>query len=422
MFKQNVTNKQYEQFIKENNLGHFLNTSKWAEFRAKTNWTYEIVGFEKEDELVIAAVIMFKKAGRLPYYLAYSTRGYAVKDKECEQQFTIELKKYLKSKKVFAYKIDPPTIYATLDKELNRVGAVNDNRVEELKSLGYIHKGFTNNFEGMQPRHTVRIDSNCTYEEALKRMDASTRRKTKTGSKYGLVIEHADKSKLPIFMEIFKDTAERDNFTIRDISYFKKMYEVLGDKVELTLAKIDFNIAITIMEDENDSITKQLKKVNTDLNSNKFEDKKLTKLQNRKKDLMSKLEKNESAIIEFKDQLNEYPNGKYIGGIICIVENDSIWYVYGASSSSFRYMLPSYALIANTLKESTERNYQFFDLFGISGDYDEESHLFGLYFFKKGFGGQAVEFIGEFDLIINKPVYFMFDHIYPRIKQLRKRH
>ena len=46
---------------------------------------------------------------------------------------------------------------------------------------------------------------------------------------------------------------------------------------------------------------------------------------------------------------------------------------------------------------------RIYDFRGVSGNTDKSDPLYGLYRFKKGFGGNQVEFAGEADLAI-KPV------------------
>ena len=41
-----------------------------------------------------------------------------------------------------------------------------------------------------------------------------------------------------------------------------------------------------------------------------------------------------------------------------------------------------------------------YDFRGVSGDISPENPLYGLYRFKKGFGGEFTEFLGEFDLVL----------------------
>ncbi len=420
MFVTNVTEKEYNQLAVETNNEHFLHGVRWAEFRKHINWDYEIVGYKVDDKLVMAAVIMLKKAGRLPFKVAYSSRGYIASDYSVEPMFTKEVKKFLKKKGAFVYKIDPNEIYSELDKNLERTSEGNQERVDELISLGYEHLGFVNNFEGMQPRHTIRIDTTVSYEEALKRMDAKTRNRTKAGAKNGLIIENCDFDMLPTFMNILAETSERDNFTIRDISYFEEMYKVFGDDLKLRLAKVDFKSSIDKLTEERDSVQAELDQLLPELENPEMGAKYRKKLTNRIKEFEGKIAKNNKVINEFEAELATYPEGKYIGGSIYICEGKRAWYIYGATSDSFRYMLPSYALVAHMVEECINNNFEYFDMFGIGGDFDPENHVFGLYDFKKGFGGQAIEFIGEFDLPINKPLFFGFNKLYPKLKAIRK--
>lgn len=421
MFIENLKVEQYNELAKATNNEHFLHSVRWAEFRENNGWDYKIVGLEKEGELVMAAVIMLKNAGKVPFKVAYTSRGYIYKTKEYEKEFTDCLKKYLKKQKAFVYKIDPNELYATLDKKLERIGQVNDQRVEELKNLGYEHLGFVNNFEGMQPRHTIRIDTTCTYEEALKRMDAKTRNRTKSGIKNGLVVERVTEKELPIFMEIFKDTAERDNFTIRDISYFENMFKIFKDDLNLYLAKVDFKKAIEILEEDKKEVNENLAKIQKELAEGNLGAKFKKKINNKIKEYERKIEKDDKLLAEFTEEMEKYPDGKYIGGSLNICDGKRSWYIYGATSSEHRYMLPSYALVATMVNDLIDQEFEYFDMFGIGGDFDPENHVFGLYDFKKGFGGQPIEFIGEFDLPINKPIYFAFSKLYPQVKNLRKK-
>ncbi len=421
MFVTNVTETEYNQLAKLTDNEHFLHSVRWAEFRKHINWDYEIVGYKVDGELQIAAVIMLKKAGRLPFKVAYSSRGYVLRDSKYENEFTKHLKTFLKKQGAFVYKIDPNEVYSKLNKSLDRVSDKNQERVEELIGLGYEHLGFVNNFEGMQPRHTIRIDTTVSYEEALKRMDAKTRNRTKTGSKSGLVVENCDFNMLATFMEILAETSERDNFTIRDISYFEEMHKMFGDDLKLRLARVDFKSAIEKLTNERDNVQLELNQLLPELDNEEMGAKYRKKITNRTNEFKAKIAKNTKVIEEFKVELEKYPEGKYIGGSIYICEGKRAWYIYGATSDSFRYMLPSYALVAHMINECIENGFEYFDMFGIGGDFDPDNHVFGLYDFKKGFGGEAIEFIGEFDLPINKPLFFVFNKLYPKLKQLRKR-
>ena len=46
--------------------------------------------------------------------------------------------------------------------------------------------------------------------------------------------------------------------------------------------------------------------------------------------------------------------------------------------------------------------------------------MYGIYEFKKGFGGRVVELIGEFDLIISKPKYNLYNFMLKIYNKLKK--
>ncbi|MNL20151.1 Lipid II:glycine glycyltransferase [compost metagenome] len=71
------------------------------------------------------------------------------------------------------------------------------------------------------------------------------------------------------------------------------------------------------------------------------------------------------------------------------------WYLYGASSNSHRNLMPNYLLQWEMIKMAIQNGSDIYDLRGVSGVVDENHPQYGLYRFKKGFGAEFTEFIGE---------------------------
>ena len=62
-----------------------------------------------------------------------------------------------------------------------------------------------------------------------------------------------------------------------------------------------------------------------------------------------------------------------------------------------------------------------YDFRGVSGDLDENSPLYGLYRFKKGFNGDFTEFIGELDLVFKPCIRLLIDKggaVYKKIRRM----
>ena len=74
-----------------------------------------------------------------------------------------------------------------------------------------------------------------------------------------------------------------------------------------------------------------------------------------------------------------------------------VWYSYGASSTEGREHRPSNALQWRMLADAHQLGATVYDMRGISDTLDPADHLFGLIQFKLGTGGDAVEYLGEWD-------------------------
>ena len=93
--------------------------------------------------------------------------------------------------------------------------------------------------------------------------------------------------------------------------------------------------------------------------------------------------------------LMAYYEDKPIAGIIPIMYGNKTWYLYGASSNEHRNLMPNYLLQWTMIQEAIKNGCDMYDFRGVSGVVDENHPQYGLYRFKKGFGADFTEFIGE---------------------------
>ena len=117
--------------------------------------------------------------------------------------------------------------------------------------------------------------------------------------------------------------------------------------------------------------------------------------------------------------LAEY-EGEIISGTLALICGKTVWYSYGASDKH-RNKQPSYLIQWNMIKWALENNCDVYDFRGISGDLDENNPLYGLYRFKKGFGAEFTEYIGEYDLVFSPLMYTLWEKAMPAAKKLRKK-
>jgi len=113
--------------------------------------------------------------------------------------------------------------------------------------------------------------------------------------------------------------------------------------------------------------------------------------------------------------------GKPVAGTLAIYYGDKVWYLYGASSNAYRNVMPNYLLQWEMIRWAIEKNCRIYDFRGVSGDLSEDNPLYGLYRFKRGFNGDFCEFIGEYDLILNKLMFWIVkngEHTYRKLRRM----
>ncbi|MBS5675280.1 MAG: peptidoglycan bridge formation glycyltransferase FemA/FemB family protein [Clostridium sp.] len=117
-----------------------------------------------------------------------------------------------------------------------------------------------------------------------------------------------------------------------------------------------------------------------------------------------------------------YYEGKAIAGTLAIKWGQNVMkYQYGASSNAHRNVYPNYALQWAMMQWGMECGCKVYDFGGISGDcQNPDNPHYGLWRFKHGFGGYMKEFIGEFDYVINKPVYHLYNLATKVLEKVRK--
>ncbi|MGH3472717.1 MAG: lipid II:glycine glycyltransferase FemX [Nocardioidaceae bacterium] len=84
------------------------------------------------------------------------------------------------------------------------------------------------------------------------------------------------------------------------------------------------------------------------------------------------------------------------------------WYSYGASSTDKRDVRGSNAVQWQMIRDAIATGAAVYDLRGITDTLDPEDPHVGLIQFKVGTGGEAVEYVGEWDLPLNRMLYKAF--------------
>jgi peptidoglycan pentaglycine glycine transferase (the first glycine) len=104
-----------------------------------------------------------------------------------------------------------------------------------------------------------------------------------------------------------------------------------------------------------------------------------------------------------------YYQGEPLAGLMLFTFNQQAWYLYGASSDTHRELMPNQLLQWRAMQQAKRQGCRQYDLWGIKDTEAtlEADDLSGVGRFKLGFGGRVVRYVGAYDHIYNKLLYWV---------------
>lgn len=112
--------------------------------------------------------------------------------------------------------------------------------------------------------------------------------------------------------------------------------------------------------------------------------------------------------------------GRPLASLMIFANGRRAWYVYGASSNEERNRMPAYLLQWEAIRWAKARGCEEYDLWGVP-DEDEETleaqfesrhdGLWGVYRFKRGFGGQLKRAAQALDRVYNPLPYWLYTRL-----------
>ena len=241
--------------------------------------------------------------------------------------------------------------------ELKKVGRENNCIFIQLEPNAITSKEHQNEIKklGLVPathplftRYTFVLDLSPSEDELLKNMHSKTRYNIKVAQKHGVeIIEDDSDEGFEQYLKLTKETTQRQGFFAHSEKYHRQMWETLKGKYA------------------EDKLTAHL------------------------------------FLAKYK--------GEVLTAWILFVFKDTLYYPYGASSSKHRETMASNLMMWEVIKFGKKLGLAKFDMWGALGpNQDEKDPWYGFHKFKMGYNPTPVEFVGSFDLVINKPLYEIY--------------
>lgn len=399
-FVTDITRREYEYFIQEHTTVSFMQEYGWAS--VKDNWNSLHCGLYENEVLVAVCSILIKKLP-LGIKLFYIPRGYLIDymNKDLLKIFTTELKNYAKKQHCYAITIDPnfcKSETSILTFEKNEVVAIpkfysthSIQRHDHLIKLGYRHKGYSKDFSTyLQPRYNMSIPlCNEAFEPLTQEQIKSSFKKRirdYIGNYHinrGVYFEHTtDITRLDEFMEIINITEKRQSISLRNKEYFEKIMKQYPNRAILFFGKLNLSTYLEF------------------LNSHSAKIEEIEEIERIMNDGTTSITLSTSLVIlpinEEKVRTSEY--------------------LYAGNNLAFSKLNVSYGLVYDICKYSLEQECHFCNLGGINGTMDD--HLTP---FKSRFNAIVWEFYGEYDLPVNKLLYYPITWLLPLAKKIYRK-
>ncbi|MCI8588464.1 MAG: aminoacyltransferase [Bacilli bacterium] len=398
--------EDFNDFAKNHKYKNPFQTSSYGKVMTTEGYNYHFLGFLNNSNELIGASMLLYKPVYWGYKIALAPYGFLIDytNNDLIEELTLRLRKLLFKQKFLFIKINP-LIHCT---ERNNEGQmisynpeINDI-LEILQKNGYIHHGFNRFFENNKPRWTAITKLLTSNDKLYYLLSKNVRNKINKANNCGIEIHKGTMEDLPILYEFIKRKQRKS------LKYYHSILENYNGDAEIYLAHINPSKYIkncqTLYEKEyarNEELNELLQKKSTT-------GKNITKLINKKMESDKMLGVHHENLATASLLFQNHPEGITIGGCLIIRYDKGIHLIIEGFDKEYRSYNSNYLLKWELIKKFNNEGYSFFNLNGITGEFNEKNKYSGLNEMKLGYNASAIEYIGEFDLIINKTVYNMY--------------
>ena len=367
-----VTPEEHLDFLRGRRSASFLQTPAWG--RVKSEWRRESLGFFRGSELVGAGLVLYRQLPRLKRYLAYLPEGPVLDWADDDLgPWLAPMTAHLKQRGAFGVRMGPPVVTrrwraaqvkeGIAEESVRRLGDLPPSErdhtgarvVAQLDELGWRRLAAEGGFAAGQPQYNFQIplrdadDAPRSEEDVLAGMNQQWRRNIRKADKAGVEV-----------------TAS-------------------GSPAEALAALPDFHELYVHTAGRDHFTPRPLSYFRTMV---------------------------EALGAEEPDRIRLYlarHEGDLVAATIAVRVGGHVWYSYGASSTEKREVRGSNAVQWAMIRDALAAGADVYDLRGITDTLDPDDSHVGLIQFKVGTGGEAVEYVGEWDLPLNKVLYKAFD-------------
>lgn len=200
----------------------------------------------------------------------------------------------------------------------------------------------------IQPRRTVIVSLHGSEEDWLARMKQKTRYNIRLAQKKGVTVRLSQD--VDAYYHLMQVTGERDRFGVHSKEYYRRAFDLFAPSGSCAMLQAEYQ-------------------------------------------------------------------GKPLAGLMVFCSGARAWYFYGASGNEERERMPTYLLQFEAMRWAAAKGCLEYDLWGVPDEEEEvleaqfserSDGLWGVYRFKRGFGGALMRSAGAWDYIYSPILYRLY--------------
>jgi peptidoglycan pentaglycine glycine transferase (the second and third glycine) len=398
-----LTNAEFLEFSKSFKPSSIYQTIYYAFAMNEQNYSSIFLGLMDGNEIKAASLILVYKINGFKYAIA--PRGFLINynDFHLISEFTKLVKKYLGKNDIVAVKINPMIIRKMYNSDGHEISynSSYDELFNSLTKLGYFHMGYNNYFEALKPRFEAIIDLNLNYLQLFGNINRSCRNKIRKAVRDGIKVYHGEEKDLEYLYTFTKKKYPRS------LQYYKDLYKFFGkdNLIDVYYSKLDTTEYLQYTQKKyNDYFLKSSelskKLIMQKGNNNRIINEKLIVDQN--------VVKYRNQLAEATEYLKKFPAGIVTSAVLIIKWQDEIYLAIDGYDENYRKFGAKQLMIWKLMGRYAKLGYKKFHLGGVSNINKANNKYKGLNEFKLNFHANVTEYAGDFELITNSPLYFVY--------------
>ena len=389
-----LTKKEFDSYALNHPLGSFQQTSSWGRFMEGDKFhAYYVGGFIKE-KMVGASLLLSYERKKDKERLFYAPRGFLIdyKNEELLKEFTEEVKKFIIEKHGVFLKIDPYILVRDRDNEGNIIegGVYNDFVEVNLTNANFIKVN-----DRIQPKWLSRINlKEKTIDDIFNNFSSKARQTVRRNERLGFKVREFDFKDIDKFIDIINNESKKYRTIVPTKTFYLDLKQTFDGNIKF--------IEVYFKRDEViNNIDKMISEVikEKEVRTSNYHNSKMTAEYFIDKELED--EEEIKRLERLKEYFSKCSDDASMGIYMFITLGNEVVALNGGIVDEYNKLDASYTLHYEMIKYAIENGYKYYNLYEIGNITDDNNKLKNSYNYKKNFGGEVVELVGEYDLVIN---------------------